>query len=522
MESNLLLPQYGDSMTNKLEKYIPIGLFASSAVYYWLLSSKIFTWIYTSGDAGDWLTLHNWWMVPQCWGKPLYVLLVKFTSLFPGDPILKITLLSVLAGALMIMLTYLIAKHFTNDNKLSLLAALVVLGCNMILSQATVLEQYTVFGALFLTFFYFYLKDKLLLAAIFLGMATAVHELGAVFTVLFIVVEFGRIKQLLKYAPVYLLFGLVPYIMIPIMMVADTPKLLAGYLTWDSLSAWTGNTTVTAALALTESPKRFWEMLMVLTTGLGFAVVPTIIGLRPPYNKVARLILVCFGFSLWFYFTNLFPSTWKFITPTIPLIVCLGVVALKNLPKWQTMVTLIGACALIITNVFCFNSNIIAQADPQATTYYKALWELPDGAALITPRGGAYGFSIFRAMSEGKNIIPLALSKPDLDWHDKEGNAGFQDYLIWLEKNYGISGENTYDIVTDAQAKGHPVYFATPMTKTWAVAFKFERNEQGYLYKVIRAVENPVWESALIESPIAPFFDYWRIKEKKEKVEDDN
>ena len=240
-------------MVNKLEKYIPAGLFIFSAIYYWALSSKIFTWIYTSGDAGDWLTIHNWWMVPQCWGKPLYVLLVKFTSLFPGDPVTKITLLSIIAGAAMIMLTYLIAKHMTKSIKLGLVAALVILGCNMVLSQATVLEQYTVFGALWLGFFYFYLKDKLLFAAMFLGMATAVHELGAVFTVLFIVIEFKRIKQLLKYAPVYLLFGALPYIMIPIMMIADTPKLLAGYLTWDSLSAWTGNTTVTAALALTES-----------------------------------------------------------------------------------------------------------------------------------------------------------------------------------------------------------------------------------------------------------------------------
>jgi len=68
------------SKENK-ERLIPVLIFVVSGLYYYLLSSKIFTWVYTSGDAGDWLAAYNWWYVPHQWGKPLVLLLVRFVSL---------------------------------------------------------------------------------------------------------------------------------------------------------------------------------------------------------------------------------------------------------------------------------------------------------------------------------------------------------------------------------------------------------------------------------------------------------
>lgn len=496
--------------------FIPTSLFVVAGVYYWALSSKIFTWIYTSGDAGDWLTLTNWWMVPQCWGKPFYILLIKLVSLLPGDnDIFKITLLSILAGAVMVMLTYLIAKQMTNDKKFSLLASAIVLGSNIILSQATVLEQYTVLGALFLSFYYFYIKDKLFWAAMFLGLTAAVHELGLIFILLFLFVEWDRIKSLLKYAPVVILFGLVPYGLIFGMMASpETPKLLGGFLTWDSLNAYGGNTTVTAALALTEAPAKLLQAVMMLSTSLGLAIVPIVIGFKKPWDKHKKFILATFGFSFWFYFTNLFPSTWKFLVPTIPLIVVVGIVTLSKLPRWHTTLVTLGACILILANSFMFNAQSITEDKPLATEYYEAVMGLPDGAAIITPRGGAYGFTIFYAMSEGKDIIPLALSNPADGWLSPVENQGYKDYLWWLEKEYSIVGTNTYEIVKDAMSKGHPIYYATPMTKVWQPAFAFEKNEQDYLYVVNDVRAEPAFINTNKDST---WGNYWQLKEKSDE-----
>lgn len=492
--------------------FLPTTLFLLSGIYYYALSSKIFTWIYTSGDAGDWLVQANWWMVPQCWGKPLYILLVKFITLFPGDTVIKITMLSVIGGASMVMLTYLIALKMTESRKLAIIASLVILSSNIILSQSTVLEQYTVLGALFLAFFYFYQQKKWLPAIIFLGLTAAVHELGLVFTVLFAFVEIRQWRTLVRYIPVWVLFGLVPYGLIVGMMISqDTPKLLAGFFSWEGLNAYGGNTTVTAALALTEAPRRLMDVGTMLITSLGFTIVPLWAGFKKPLDNKLKLIIITFGFSLWFYFTNLFPSTWKFLIPSLPLIVCVAMVGLTRLGKWHQYIVVGGAVILIFVNIFQFNSNTIAQEQPLATNYLEEVMALPDGAAIITPRGGAYGFTIFYAMSKGKYLIPLALRKPDDEWLSPENNQGYIDYLWWLNKEYGIEGNNTYDIVKDAIAKGHPVYYATPMTRVWEPAFVYEKNELGYLHKVSDVVAEPEWVNTEIETPLGNF---WQLKEK--------
>lgn len=485
-------------------KLIPLWIFLGAGSYYYALSSKIFTWVYTSGDAGDWLIQTNWWMVPQCFGKPFYISLIHFTNLFPGDSVLKITMLSIVSGAAMVALTYMIALRMTKSIKLGLIAAAVVLGCNIILSQATVLEQYTVVGALFLAFFYFYQENRLLPAAIFLGLMTATHELGAVFTVLFIFIEWKRRKEIFKFAPAYVLFGLAPYALIVGLMIADTPKLLAGYFSLGSLNSFGGNITSTAALSLAQAPERLKEVAMVLATSLGFSMIPAWVGLRRPWDNKARFILAVFGFSLWFYFTNLFPSTWKYLIPASPLLVCMAMVGLQKLPDWHRHIVTAGAICLIIVNVVLFNTNVLAHEKPLATEYLQAVEALPDGAAVVVPRGGAYGFTVFYVMSEGKDIIPLALDVPTDGWLAPSTDQGFNDFTSWVDNKYGVSGRNTYELVKDAIAKGHPVYFGTPMTEAWSAAFVYEDNSEGYLNRVADVVAEPKWPDTSL-APVSIF-----------------
>jgi len=502
---------------NRLKRFLPLIIFIVSAVYYYALSSKIFTWIYTSGDAGDWLVQTNWWMVPQCWGKPFYFLLIKFTNIFPGDPVIKITMLSVISGAAIVMLVYMISLKLTSSWKLGIVASLVTLGCTIILSQATVLEQYTVVGALFLAFFYFYQKENWIPAAIFLGLTASVHELGLVFAVLFLVMEIRRIKILAKYIPIFLAFGILPYIIIPIMMAdPETPKILAGFLSWGSLNAYVGNTTVTAALALIEAPARIKDALVIIVPSLGFALVPMFVGLKRPWNKKLLFAIACLLFVLWFYITNLFPSVWKWLSMVLPLAICYMAVGLTKLPNWHKHLVTIGAVVLIIANIFMFNTNTLAHESPQATDYYQQLMDLPDGSAIIMPRGGAYGFTVLYAISEGKDLIPICLTIPE-KWNTVSDNQGYIDYLWWLKKEYGITGNNTYENIKDCLAKGHQVYFATQMTILWSGAFVYEENATDLLYRVTDIIEKPVFESTQIQGGI--WEDYWQLRQRIEEKE---
>lgn len=479
-----------------MKRLIPLLIFLGSGAYYYALSSKIYTWIYTSGDAGDWLLQLNWWMTPQCWGKPLYVLLVKSTNylFFFMDDVGKITMLSVIGGAAIVMFSYLIARNLTGKIGYGLMAAVIVLGCNIVLTQSTVLEQYTVLGALFMAFVYYYQQGKMLPAIIFLGLTAATHEIGFVFTVLFIIVEIRNIRGLVKYIPIYALFGLLPYMLIVGTMVShDTPKLLGGFFTFESINSYGGNTTTTAGLALTEAPDRFLDMSRILLSSLGFAIIPVAVTFKKPWDNTKKLVIFATVFVAWFYFTNLFPSVWKWLTVVIPVIVCWSMVYIRQQPNWQKGIIVMGAIALVITNTFWFNADTLAREKPLATDYYEDLMELPDGAAVITPRGGAYGFALFYAISDGKDLIPLALRKPDDEWLSPEEDQGFKDYLWWLEDEYGITGSNTYEITKDAMNKGHQVYYATPMTKLWEAAFIYEEEGYEWLYPVIDVIEDPEW-----------------------------
>jgi len=492
--------------------WIPLALFGGSLGYYYALSSKIFTWIYTSGDAGDWLVQTNWWMVPQCFGKPLYITLIHLTNYIPiANDAFRITfLLSVIPGAIMVSLTYLIAKHMTQSTKLGITAALVVLGANIVLSQATVLEQYTIVGALFLAAYYFYITGHKKLTMAFLGLTTATHIVGAIFAVLFGLIEWKNRREWLKAIPMFIVWGVLPYTLILWLMAdPETPKLLAGGLSWGTINSWGGNSTSTAALALIEAPNRFREGFLVAITSLGLAWIPVWKGFAKPWDNKMKFLIAVFGFTAWFYVTNLFPSVWKFLTPVIPLVACVAMLGLRKLPNWHHKAITIGAVVLIIVNGFMFNTNKMAHADPQATTYLQALEELPEGSALITPRGGAYGFSIFYEMSEGKELIPLALSSP-IAWHEKQ-DSSYIDYTEWLAREYNVKGDNIYELVNDALEKGHPVYFATPMTTLWSKAFIYENNKGKYLTKVTGVVDKPEFPSSEIDP--SPWGRLWQMRQ---------
>jgi hypothetical protein len=312
-----------------------------------------------------------------------------------------------------------------------------------------------------------------------------------------VLIEWKHRREWAKYIPIYIVCGILPYGLILYLMYIDTPRLLAGGLSWGTLNSWGGNSTSTAALALIEAPYRFGEFVLITLTALGLAWIPVWKGFTKPWDNKMKFLIAAFAFTAWFYATNLFPSTWKFMTPTLPLVACIAVLGLKKFPDWHYKAVTIGAIVLIAANGFMFNSDKIAKADPQATEYIAKLEQLPDGACLITPRGGQYGFSIFYQMSKGQELIPLALSDPT-KWHEPQ-DGSYVDYTRWLEREYNIEGNNIYELVNDALVKGHPVYFATPMTKMWDAALEYKPNKDDLLHVVTGIKDNPEFPSSEIE-----------------------
>lgn len=471
---------------------LPLGLFGLSGFYYWLLSSKIFTWIYVSGDAGDWLQQMHWWTVPHVMGKPLYIWMVRALSYLPFSDVSLLTVgLSVIPGAITVAIAYLIGLELTKNKKLAILSSLIVLASGTFLSQATVIEQYAFTAMLISIAYLFYIKNKWVLATIFLGLGAATHVFVIVIAAIWFVIEYKQWRRLVKLLPLFIVFGLLPYTFILYLMSTSSPNLIAGNLSWGAISSYVlGNTTSSLSMALAAFPQRLQEATGILLLTFGIAWYPLVQGLRKPWNTYKKTALMLIAFALWFYLTNRFPSTWKYVAMAVPVMAGFAVYGLTKLKPWHTKLILASVLILILLNGVFLNSNTLAKEEPLATEFCDALWELEDGSAIITPRGGAYGFVLFYVLSQGKDLAPIALYG-----NFDEEDISYNDYKDWLKANYDVKGDNCLEMAEYKMNQGVEVYFISPMTNFWDTFYDIENTGTFGLSRVINVeTDTSLWD----------------------------
>ncbi len=468
---NARIDECSNNMKNNI---IPFIIFAASFIYYSILSSKVYTWLFASGDSGDWLAASNWWIVPQPYGSPLYISLGHFLDLFGGDLVVKMTiLLSCLPAAITIMLVYLIVKHLTQKTNLAIISSIILLGASIFLTQATVLEQYSL-AVMFVTLaYYFYLKDRKKLVALSLGLGSANHILVIPIALLWLALERKQWKVWRKTLPVYIISGLLPYCLIIWLMVSDAPRLLAGGLSLQAINSYLGSTSVMGTLSILALPERALDFAALIIMSFGLAVIPVWLAFRKPWAAHTKLLIITIAFPIWYYFTCIDPTTWTFMAYACPFIAIATGIGLNKLSKLgnKRVIVAVASCAVMLVayNSTFLNANILAAREPKAMNYYNEIQSMPDGSAVIIWRGGFEFMSLCYAMSEGKDLIPIFCT----DWN-YEDDALYQYYLEWVNSYYDLEGSNTQLLAINALDKGIPVYIISPLFEKWRKAFTVE------------------------------------------------
>ncbi len=463
-------------LSNRLtdRRLIPWLIFAVAAIYYFVLSSKGFTWAFVSGDSGDWLAASTWWMIPQPLGSPLYIILGHFLNSFPGDLVIKMTVcLSVIPSAITISVIYLITKKLTQSIKIGLVSAGVALGAMVLLTQSTVLEEYALTTLLVTVAVWSYVSERKTLTALFLGLATAVHAVILPLVLLWLLLDARQVKTYLKAIGVYIAFGIF-YGLILILMALHAPPLLADYLSigsiWTYLTGTTGS--IVGNIAIVDLPLRIATYCGVVLASIGLAVVPLALGVKRPFGLLKFPLAIAIYFSL-YYISSLDPVSWTFMAMAIPSLAILTGVGVSRLKtKHLKTAIAVGAAALIIANGVFVNAGTITAAKPMAQDFKKELDGIPDGSAVVC-YAGRYSLALFWEMSKGRDLVPLINNKLD------EGL--YPDYQQWLDEEYSITGNTTYSIIQDAIADGRPVYLAGA---TWDP--KFEAETVGYWEELLR------------------------------------
>ena len=466
-------------------RIVPTIIFLFSFVYYSLLSAKQYTMLFASGDSGDWLAASNWWIVPQPYGSPLYITLGHFLDLFPGDLVIKMTiLLSCLPAAITVMLVYLIVKHLTNKTHIAMIASVVLLGASIFLTQASILEEYSIAVMFVALAYYLYLKDKKKLTALSLGLGSAVHILVIPIALLWLALERKQWRVWIRTLPIYIVSGILPYGLVLYLMASDTPRLLAGGLSWQAINSYLGSTSVFGTLSIMALPERALDFASLILMSFGLAVIPIWLAFRRPWAAHIKILIISIAFPIWYYLTCIDPTSWTFMTYACPFIaVAVGIGLTKVKREYVIKAVTASAVFLVIINMAFMNAGLLAKEEPKAMEYYNEIQAIPDGSAVVIWRGGFEFMALCYAMSEGKDLTPIYFT----DWN-YEKDALYQYYIEWINNYYSIAGSNTQHMVADTLRLDIPTYILTPLPKKWQPVFEMEDTELEH-FRIVTGVD---------------------------------
>lgn len=379
------------------KKYAAPIISLCAFAYYVALSAKQYTWMFVSGDSGDWLACANTWMLPQPYGSPLYILLCRLLGLMPNQPTTLTVLLSCLPSAITVGLVYMVVRKLTGKVWCALTASLVLLGAGVFLTQATILEEYAL-AIMFLTLaYFFYTSDRRKLIALCLGLGTVVHIFVLPIAFFWFALEYKQLR--LKPVAVYLVSGALPYVLIPVLMYFGSGLTFEGLLEY-----WTGTSgAIVGTLSIFDAPQRLLSIAQILLMSLGLAIMPLWYGLKKPYDTKKVVLLITVVVALWYHLTSLDPMSWTFMCFGLPAVVILVGTGLSKLSLKHTYIVVAGALILIAINSVFLNASTLTREESLATTYYNELRSLPNGSA-VAATSGRYSFGLLYVISEGKEL----------------------------------------------------------------------------------------------------------------------
>lgn len=389
-------------MSSRRNQVLALVVFAVAALYYSLLSAKTFTWVFSSGDSGDWLSSALSWIPPQPFGNPVFVLLGHLLNALPGDLVIKMTVVgSCLPSAVTVALVFLITQKLTHSVKIGLLSAAVLAVSAVFLTQATVLMEYPLAVMPTTLACWFYIQDRKTLVALCLGIGAATQVAVGAIAIIWFAIEWRRenIGEWKMAIPVFLAAGILPY-----SLTLWELWRYNGGLSLHILTSYISNTAGVGELAITALPGRLLHFVAFTVGSLGIALIPAWYGLRMKKVKGYTLLALPAALVSWYYLTSLDPTLWHYLLWTMPSLAVFTGLGMKVLLRSRKAVVapmLLSVLALFAVNTVWLNANHETEKNPVATNLYREFMSLTEGAVVSVP-GGWKGFILRYAQVSGR------------------------------------------------------------------------------------------------------------------------
>jgi hypothetical protein len=332
-------------------------------------------------------------------------------------------------------------------------------------------EEYAL-ASMFMTLaVWFKLRGNEKLVWLALGLASAVHFLLAVVSFIWLIVDWKEWRRNLRALPIYIVSGILPYSYVLILMAMDTPKMSAGNLSIEGLTQYFQGPAgrITGAISVYEFPLRLKDAGALLLTAFGVGIVPLIVGLKKHFNH-KWLIFSPVAFLFLFYLTSFDRYNWTFLTMCVP-VVCITIGwGLSKMRRSHIAYITVGTVALLMANSCLMNSNMLTNQYPVARETMNDIMALPNGSVVVgIPR---FTSIAWYCATLGKDVVPLATGYTD-------NKSKFDDYIVYLNEEFSLEGNNSFEMIVSAWEDGREVYLATgtgsdPVSKELKACYNLE------------------------------------------------
>lgn len=233
-------------------------------------------WVNTDCDGPHYIYSAKYLYPAHKTSAPLYLLLSHFFLKIPfGMDAWRMALVSVLASTATAVFIIAAIRHFTVSRWYGVLGALVWGGSALMISQSTIVESYALVTMFGVGAYYFSLKKRWVLTALFLGAGGAVHHLILIPIVVILLANRGEFLKW-RYIGIMASF-LLFYLYIPITN-REPYMWLSGEGTGTNFFVDNFSTMMmlVGGLAIWDVPKRLIDTLGVLGVSLGLALIPIV------------------------------------------------------------------------------------------------------------------------------------------------------------------------------------------------------------------------------------------------------
>lgn len=434
----------------KLEAIVLIA----SCVYFAVMAAPDMSWINVDSDGPTYLTSAKYLTVSHATGAPLYNLLnAAVLRIFPfGTEYWRLCMVSAIAAGFTCLLLYLLAKRYTTSKWKALIAPLVYMASGVVVSQATILDTYSLITFMSVLAFYFHVKGMDKAKYITLGLGIGIHHLILIPLGVLWIADLARNIQrkkagekvkLLRPVMFLWLFGFLFYLYVPLANRAPF-NWIEGTEFKHYLGYFFGQGGLIGGLSILEPDgmQRLYDFVGISALSFalsGLLIVPGLFNVFKKKDYEGILIAYLMFFPMLYYATDMAPQVYTYMTPAFAFGGLLAVkgaesVSIGAIKKYAPVAVGLSSIALIGFNLQTYDIGRTLDQDLQCKVYYESLDQLPKDSYLWLDQGGWWRDTIWLYNQDtGSNITILPVFGEDKEWNMAMAHVAFNESNLMIQ-----------------------------------------------------------------------------------------